>query len=79
VSESRIQAQCPLRTTGGLSTGPRTQESTQSISDANIRQGPQAKDKLAAQRHAAKVGRRVIGEVKRIEQQLVDHGLMPDD
>ena len=30
-----------------------------------------------AQRHAAKVGRRVISELKRIEGQLVDAGLMP--
>jgi hypothetical protein len=37
------------------------------------------KDKLAAQRHAAKVGRRVRGELKRIERQIVDAGLMPDE
>ena len=35
------------------------------------------KDKLAAQRHAAKVGRRVRGELKRIERQIVDTGLSP--
>tara|TARA_B110000091_G_scaffold93339_1_gene101818 strand:+ start:735 stop:854 length:120 start_codon:yes stop_codon:yes gene_type:complete len=37
------------------------------------------KDKLAAQRHAAKVGCRVMGELKRLECLLVDTGLMPDD
>ena len=30
------------------------------------------------QRHAAKVGRRVMGELKRLERQLEDVGLMPD-
>jgi hypothetical protein len=41
--------------------------------------GRQTKDKLVAQRHAAKVGRRVLGELKRLERQLEDAGLMPDD
>ena len=49
------------------------------ISDANIKHGRQTKDKLAAQRHAAMVGRRVMGELKRIERQIVDAGLMPDN
>ena len=61
-----------------LSTGARTQEGLQRISEANLKHGRQTKDKLAAQRHAAKVGRRVLGELKRIEGQLVDAGLMPD-
>ena len=55
------------------------QEGLQRISEANLKHGRQTKDKLAAQRHAAKVGRRVMGELKRIEGQLVDAGLMPDD
>ena len=59
--------------------GARTQEGVQRISDANIRHGRQTKDKLAAHRHAAKVGRRVRGELKRIERQLLGAGLMPDD
>jgi hypothetical protein len=71
------KTRCALH--GGMSTGPRTQEGLQHISDANIRHGRQTKDKLAAQRHAAKVGRRVRGELKRIESQLTDAGLMPDD
>ena len=63
---------------GGLSTGARTLEGLQRISEANLKHGRQTKDKLAAQRHAAKVGRRVRGELKRIEGQLLDAGLMPD-
>ena len=62
----------------GLSTGARTQQGLQRISEANLKHGRQTKDKLAAQRYAAKVRRRVMGELKRIEQQIVDAGLMPD-
>jgi len=40
---------------------------------------PKSPPPLAAQRHAAKVGRRVLGELKRLERQLEDAGLMPDD
>ena len=36
-------------------------------------------DRLAAQRHAAKVGLQVMGELKKLERQLVDAGLMPED
>ena len=36
-------------------------------------------ERQAAQRHAAKVGRRVMDELKRLEKQIVDAGLMPDD
>ena len=56
-----------------------TPEGSQRISEANIKHGRQTKDKLAAQRHAAKVGRWVLGELKRLERQLFDAGLMPDD
>ena len=79
--ERRLQAQWSLQTPlgGGLSTGARTPEGLQRISEANLKHGRQTKDKLAAQRHAAKVGRRVMSELKRLERQLVDAGLMPDD
>ena len=64
---------------GGLSTGARTPEGLQRISEANLKHGRQTKDKLEAQRRAAKVGRRVMGELKQLEGRLVDAGLMPDD
>ena len=63
---------------GGRSTGPKTQRGLQRISEANLKHGRQTKDKLAAQRHAAKVGRRVRGELKRIERRIVDAELIPD-
>ena len=68
---------CALR--GGRSTGPKTQRGLQRISEANLKHGRQTKDKLAAQRHAAEVGLPVRGELKRIEQQIIDSGLMLDD
>ena len=58
---------------------PRTPEGLQRISEANLKHGRQTKDKLAVQRYAAEVGRRVQGELKRIERRIVDVGLMPDD
>ena len=64
---------------GGLSTSARTPEGLQRISEANLKHGRQTKEKLAAQRHAAKVGRRVMGELKQLESRLEDEGLMPDD
>ena len=53
-----------------------TTEGLQRISEANLKHGRQTKDKLAAQRHAAKVGRRVMGELKRLEDQLDDCSLI---
>ena len=80
VPESRFQAQCSLcHACGGKSTGARTPEGLQRISEANLKHGRYTKDNLAAQRHAAMVGCQVMGELKRIEAQLVDAGLMPDD
>jgi hypothetical protein len=72
----RSKTRCQLH--GGLSTGARTPEGLQRISEANLKHGRQTKDKLAAQRHAAEVGRRVMGELKRLERQLFDAGLMLD-
>ena len=62
----------------GLSTGARTQQGLQRISEANLRHGRQTKDKLAAQRHVAMVRRRVMGELKQLERQLAAAGPMPD-
>ena len=63
----------------GRSTGSKTQRSLQRISEAYLKHGRQTKDKLAAQRHAAEVGRRVRGELKRIENAIINAGLMPTD
>jgi len=63
---------------GGLSTGARTLEGLKRISEANLKHGRRTKDKLAANRHSADVGRKVRAELKRIEAQIIDAGLMPD-
>ena len=71
------KTRCQLH--GGKATGARTIAGRQRLSDAQLRHGKYTKDKLAAQRHAAEVGRRVMGELKRIENAIIDAGLMPDD
>jgi len=64
---------------GGESTGARTLEGLQRISEANFKHGRRTKAKLAANRHSADVGRRIKAQLKRIEAQLIDAGLMPDN
>ena len=71
------KTRCQLH--GGKATGARTIAGRQRLSDAQLRHGKYTKDKLAAQRHAAEVGRRVAAKLRQIEQQIVDAGLMPDD
>ena len=79
VPESPVQANQTLTAGGGGQTSSQNPEGLQRISEADLKHGRQTKNKLAAQRHAAKVGRRVMGELKRLERQIVDAGLMPDD
>ena len=55
---------------GGSSTGARTPKGLQRISRANLKLGRRTKEKLAANRHSADVGRRVRAQLKRIEAQL---------
>jgi hypothetical protein len=61
---------------GGLSTGARTPEGLQRISEANLKHGRQTKGKLEAKRHSAEVGRQVISELKKLELQLSEAGLI---
>ncbi len=81
VSESRLQAQWPLRTISLDDYPPdlglrRAHSASQTLISG---MGDRPKGKLAVQRHAAEVRRRVRGELKRIERQIVNAGLMPDD
>ena len=50
-----------------------------SASQRLISSTDQTKDKLEAQRHVAKIRRRVMSELKRLERRIVDAGLMPDN
>ena len=71
------KTRCQLH--GGKASGARTIAGRQKLSDSQLRHGKYTKDKLAAQRHAAEVGRRVMGELKRIENAIINAGLMPTD
>ena len=51
---------------GGLSTGAKTADGMKRISDANLKHGRYTKDKLEAQRYAAKVGRKVLSKLKQL-------------
>ena len=55
-----------------------TQMGLKRISEANLKHGRRTKEKLAANRHSADVGRKVRAELKRIETRLINAGLMPD-
>ena len=71
------KTRCQLH--GGKATGARTIAGLQRLSDAQLRHGKYTKTELAAQRHAAEVGRRVRGQLKRIEREIENAGLMPTD
>ena len=80
VPKTCIQAQwAPWATHGGLSTGARTPEGLKRISEANLKHGRMTKDKLAEQRRLADEGRILKVRLKRIENLLIDSGLMPED
>ena len=61
---------------GGQSTGARTPEGLQRISEANVRHGRYTKGKLERQRRATKVGRECKAKLKIIEQRLIAAGLL---
>ena len=49
------------------------------ISAARLLHGKYSKTKLAKAKHRAEIGRWVRGELKRIENAIIDAGLMPTD
>jgi hypothetical protein len=49
------------------------------ISAAQLLHGKYSKTKLAKAKHRAEIGRRVRGELKQIENAIIDAGLMPTD
>ena len=61
---------------GGLSTGAKTSAGLKRISDANLKHGRYTKEKIEAQKKSAAVGRKVKGELKRLELQLIKVGLI---
>ena len=63
---------------GGLSSGARTPEGLERISEANLRHGRYTKDRLERKRRAAKVGRECKAKLKIMEQRLIAAGLLED-
>ena len=61
---------------GGKSTGARTPERLQRISEANFKHGSYTKHKLTPQRKRGEVGRKVNAELKLIEQRLIEAFLL---
>ena len=61
---------------GGLSTGARTPEGIQLISEANLEHGRYTNDKLEKKRRTAEVGRTVKAKLKLIEHRLQANGLI---
>ena len=71
------KTRCQLH--GGRASGARTIAGRQRLSDAQLLHGKYTKTKLAKAKHRAKIGRRVRGQLKWLERQLMAAGLMPDD
>jgi len=61
---------------GGQSTGAKTPEGLQRISEANLKHGRYTKDKLERKRRAAEVGRECRAKLKIIEQRLRNAGMI---
>ena len=61
---------------GGKSTGARTPQGLQRISEANAHHRRYTKDKLEGQRRAAEVGRKCRIQLKMIEERLIKAGLI---
>ena len=64
---------------GGASTGPRTPDGQERISQANMRHGKYTKDKLEIQQMNAAVGTAIRKELRQIEQGLVKEGILASD
>ena len=61
---------------GGASTGAKTLEGRERISQANLRHGKYTKDKLEKQRMNAAKGREIRKELRQMERELVAVGLL---
>ena len=61
---------------GGASTGAKTSEGRERISEANLRHGKYIKEKLEKQRMNAVVGRAIRQELSQMERGLIAAGLL---
>jgi len=69
------KTRCQLH--GGKATGTRTIAGLQRLSAAQLRHGKYTKTGLAKAKYRAETGRRVLANLRRIEQQIQAAGLMP--
>ena len=74
---SKKKGRCKLH--GSASTGPRTLDGRERISQANIRHGKYLKETLEKQRMNAAIGRAIRKELRQIEQGLVKEGVLARD
>ena len=61
---------------GGASTGAKTSEGRDRISQANMRHGKYTKDKLEKRRENAAKGRQIRKELRQMERELIAVGLL---
>ena len=61
---------------GGKSTGPRTQAGRDKIAALHTKHGRLTKQKRAAARKRAEVGRKVRADIKEIETSLIEQGVL---
>ena len=61
---------------GGKSTGPRTQDGRDKIAALHTTHGRLTKEKRAAAKKRAAVGRKVRAEIKQIETSLIEQGVL---
>jgi hypothetical protein len=61
---------------GGGSTGPRTQAGRDKIAALHTTHGRLTKEKRAAARKRADLGRKVRAEIKQIEANLIEQGIL---
>jgi hypothetical protein len=64
---------------GGRSTGPKTEDGLARLKAARTTHGKYTKEKRAEAKRRVETGRRVVAELKRLENAIIDAGLMPAD
>ena len=71
------KTRCQLH--GGRSTGNKTEDGIARLTAARTTHGKYTKEKRAEAKRRVETGRRVVAELKRLENAIIDAGLMPTD
>ena len=64
---------------GGASTGPRTEEGRARIAAAQFKHGRRSKKAIAERRAATRKKREIFAELKALESECIQSGLLPKD